>query len=331
MVRLIPETARHERTLMAWPTATRRAALWHEELETARDDTAQIATLIGAHEPVTLVAKPEDAADASNRCGAGVEVVALDIDDSWMRDSGPIVVADGGRAVALQFRFNAWGEKFTPYDTDATIASRVAEHLSLPVREVPFVLEGGAIAFDGAGTIVTTERCLLHPNRNGPITKAEVEAVFERELGATRVIWLPDAIVEDDGTDGHVDAVVAFASPSLAVLQGCDDEDNANAAVARENRARLEAAAIDVVELTALPYAEVGGREVPVPYVNYYVANGLVAVPVVGHPADDAMLETLEGCYPGRQVVGVPGARLAYGGGGVHCITQPVPVVSGLS
>ena len=211
------ETERHERTLMAWPTsAIAEAGLWGDAgLDGARAVYADIARVIAAREPVVMVAAPAEAHSAVRCCGPAVEVLSLPIDDSWMRDTGPIVVAaaDGSRR-ALHFRFNAWGEKWSPWDADAAVGAAVAEQLGLPVHEVPMVLEGGSIAVDGAGVLVTTERCLLNPNRNPTMTRAEIEQALVDHLGVERVVWLADAIAEDDGTDGHVDNVVAFSGPA---------------------------------------------------------------------------------------------------------------------
>jgi agmatine deiminase len=326
--RMPAETAPHERTLIAWPTETRRASLWGKLIDEARAVHAEVAHVVAAYEPVTVVAAPEDVTDAARACGSAVEVVALPIDDSWLRDSGPIVVcAPDGTRHALHFGFNAWGEKYTPYRDDAAVGARLAEHLGLPVHEVAFVLEGGSIAVDGAGMLVTTERCLLNPNRGPGRTHARVEAALRSSLGVTRIVWLADGIAEDDETDGHVDNVVAFVAPGRVLLQGDADASRANHAIAADNRRRLHAAGLDVLEVPDLPYAEIGGKVVPVPYVNLYVANGVVVVPVTGGATDASALALIGAQYPGREVVGVPGAVLAYGGGGVHCITQPIPAV----
>ena len=326
--RLPAETDRHERTLMAWPTiAMAEIGLWGDAgLDGARDVYATIANAISAFEPLTMVAAPCDADDARRRCDDAVEVVALPLDDSWMRDTGPVVVVADGDRHALHFEFNAWGEKWSPWDADAAVGGRIAEHLGLPVHEVPMVLEGGSIAVDGAGTLVTTERCLLNPNRNPSMTRDDLEHMLRDTLGIDRVVWLADAIAEDDGTDGHVDNVVAFSAPGRALLQGCADPDNRNRAIAADNRKRLDAAGIDVVEVPDLPYARVGNsRLLPVPYVNLYALNGAVLVPTAGARTDDDALSIVAAEYPGREVIAVPGAVLAHGGGGVHCITMQVP------
>ena len=323
------ETDRHERTLMAWPTvAMAEIGLWGSAgLSGARAVYAEIARAIVAREPVTMVAAPADAETAAQCCGSAVDVVALPLDDSWMRDTGPVIVTDrDGARHALHFRFNAWGEKWAPWDADAAVGASIAAHLGLPVYEVPMVLEGGSIAVDGSGTLVTTERCLLNPNRNPHMQRNGIEATLRKHLGVERIVWLADGIAEDDGTDGHVDNVVAFSAPGRALLQGCDDRANPNHAIAYDNRKRLEAAGIDVTELPSLPYARVGdSRRLPVPYVNLYALNGAVLVPTSGAGTDAAMLAVVAEQYPDREVVEVPGAVLAHGGGGVHCITQQIP------
>jgi agmatine deiminase len=329
-MRMPAETDRHERTLIAWPTTTRQRDLWGDRLEAARDDYATIASTIAAYEPVLLVADPADVHTVSPRVSDEVEIVGLPIDDSWLRDSGPIFTTGApGTRRAVHFRFNAWGGKFTPFDRDAAIGGLLAEHLGVPHDDAPFVLEGGAIAVDGAGLLVTTERCLLNPNRNPQLSRAEIEAGLHTYLGTDRIVWLADAIAEDDGTDGHVDNVVAFFGPGRALLQGCDDPTNPNHAIAADNRARLVAAGVEVVEVPHLPYTTIGGERWPVPYGNVYACNGAVIVPTTGAARDDEMLALIGDCYPGRDTIAVPGALLAYGGGGVHCITQQEPAVIG--
>jgi agmatine deiminase len=259
-----------------------------------------------------------------------VEVVAIPLDDSWARDSGPIFVTGSGRRAGVSFRFNAWGEKFLPYADDDAFARRILEHLGEEVREAPLVLEGGSIAVDGEGTLVTTEQCLLHPNRNPAMTAAEIEAALREHLGAEQVVWLGSGLVEDGDTDGHVDNICAFVAPGRVLLQTVADEANPNWANCTENARRLRAAGLEVVELDLLPYAD---AETVVPYTNFYVCNGALIVPVRDpeqpSDADTEALALLGSLYPGREAVAVPGETLAFGGGGVHCITQQVPRLAG--
>jgi agmatine deiminase len=324
--RMPAEWAAHDRTLMAWPA---REELWGELYEDAQAVHAEVANAIAAFEPVTMVARPADRKRARAACGEGVTVSEIPIDDSWMRDSGPIFVLDGaGRRAGVDFGFNAWGEKFEPYDDDAEVAARLLERLReerIDARD--FVLEGGSIAVDGEGTLVTTEECLLNPNRNPALSRDEIARRLQRELGVHAVVWLGHGVVEDRDTDGHVDNICAFIAPDRVLLQTVADEANPNWANTRENLERLQAAGLEVVELPLLPYVDHDGPPTVVPYTNFYVCNGGLIVPVAGQETDEEALALLGGLYPGREVVAVPGVTLALGGGGVHRITQQIPAV----
>jgi agmatine deiminase len=324
--RMPAEWAAHDRTLMAWPA---RRGMWGEHFEDAEAAHAAVANAIAAFEPVTMVAGPRERRRARKACGEGVTVSEIPIDDSWLRDSGPVFVLDGmGGRAGVDFGFNAWGEKFKPWKDDAEVAARLLERLReerIDARD--FVLEGGAIAVDGEGILVTTEQCLLHPKRNPSLSKDEIARRLQEELGVHTVVWLGQGLVEDRDTDGHVDNVCAFIAPGRVLLQTVADEANPNWENTRKNVARLEAAGLEVVELPLLPYVDHDGPPTVVPYTNYYVCNGAVIVPVAGQETDDEALALLGGLYPGREVVAVPGVTLALGGGGVHCITQQLPAV----
>ena len=317
----------HERTLMGWPC---RAQLWGEMLEQARADYAAVANAIAAFEPVTMIANPgADTEQARAACSGAVGVVALGLDDSWLRDCGPIYVyGDEGRRIAVHFRFNAWGEKFVPYDRDAAVGALIAARLGDEVIGSEIVLEGGSILTNGQGTLLTTEECLLNPNRNPSLSREQIEDELRSTLGLQRVVWLGQGLIEDRDTDGHVDLIAAFTAPDRVLLQTVP-EPNPNFARCEENRARCSAAGLQVTELAFLPYAEVAGETVAAGYLNFYICNGAVLVPVAGAPTDPEALSIIAAAYPGREVVPVPGAVLAYGGGGPHCITQQVPVRDG--
>jgi agmatine deiminase len=308
---------------MGWPC---RLDLWGETLARARSDYAAVANAVAAFEPVTMIANPgPDAAGARAALTANVEVVELGLDDSWLRDCGPIYVdGDDGERVAVHFAFNAWGEKFPPWDRDAAVGRLIAERLGDRVVESPMVLEGGSILTDGQGTLLTTEQCLLHPNRNPAMTREQIEAELRAALGVERIVWLGMGLIEDRDTDGHVDLIAAFTRPGHVLLQTVAPE-NPNFAHCAENRRRLEAAGLAITELPVLPYAEVAGEVVAVGHLNLYICNRAVIVPVVSADTDARALEIISAAYPGREVVTVPGAVLAYGGGGPHCITQQVP------
>jgi agmatine deiminase len=319
------EWAPHERTIVCWPA---RETMWRERFEAAKAEHAAVVNAIAAFEPVTLAVDPPQEAEARAAVRGDVDVVPIPLDDSWARDSGPIFVCGDRSRAGVDFGFNAWGEKFTPYDRDAAFGARVLEHLGEErVEAGDLILEGGSIAVDGQGTLITTEQCLLHPSRNPELSREQIEARLRETLGVERVVWLGLGLVEDADTDGHVDNICAWIEPGRVLLQTVADEADPNFAHCRENAERLAAAGIEVVELDILPRLDGDGPPTVVPYVNFYVADGALIVPVTGAETDGAALELLAGLYPGREAVPVSGTTLAHGGGGVHCITQQVPAV----
>jgi agmatine deiminase len=323
VARMPAEWAPHERTLIAWPC---RAELWGPMLDEARRDTAAVASAIAAFEPVTMVANPgAEAADARARCAGAVELLELAMNDSWLRDSGPIFVRAGDeRRVGVHFAFNAWGEKFTPYGADVAAGAVLAARYGDDVVELPLVLEGGSIAVDGEGMLLTTEECLLHPSRNPSMGREQIEAVLREQLGVERIVWLGKGLTEDRDTDGHIDLIAAFTAPGEVLLQAVPDGEDRERM--EDNRSRLEAAGLGVRTLDVLAHVEIAGKRVVMSQMNFYLCNGAVIVPLAGLESDEAALATIGEAYPGRETVGVPGAVLAYGGGGPHCVTQQVPL-----
>jgi agmatine deiminase len=273
-----------------------------------------------------VCADAHDADEARAALAGEVDVVELPIDDSWLRDSGPIFVLDDeGRRAGVHFGFNSWGQKFTPYDADAAVGGLLVDRLGDRRYEAPFVLEGGSVAVDGEGTLLTTEQCLLHPNRNPDMSREEIEQGLRDYLGVEQVVWLGQGLAEDRDTDGHVDLIAAFIRPGEVLLQSTPPGTPSSERMA-DNRSRLVAAGLEVVDFPILPTLEVGGEEVAVGHLNFYLCNGAAIVPVAGLTTDAEALERIGGAYPDREVVGVPGGVIAFGGGGPHCITQQVPV-----
>ena len=328
------EWAAHELTLMAWPA---REELWGEELEAAKAEYASVTRAIAAFEPVLVVA-PEGGADEVQRaCGMGVEAFELPLDDSWMRDSGPIIVtAADGRRAGVDFRFNGWGEKFVPYDRDDAMNRALLARLRIDRLGADLVLEGGSISVDGEGTLIATEQCLLHPSRNPALRRSDIEERLRQYLGVETVVWIPHGLLEDHDTDGHVDNVAQFVAPGVVLAQTVDDPADPNHEPLAENAERLRGATdargrrLEVIELGLLPRTTVRGRPGVVPYVNLYLGNGVVVVPTCGDDLerDREVLAMLASVYADREVVGVPARVLAEGGGGVHCITQQVPATA---
>jgi agmatine deiminase len=283
-MRMPAEWAPHERTLMAWPA---RADMWGAHFEQAKRDHAEIANAIAAFEPVLLAADPAQADEARAACAEGVEVVPIALDDSWARDSGPIFVSDaaGARRAGVDFIFNGWGEKFRPYDDDAAFAARVLDHLGEERRRAELVLEGGSIAVDGEGLLVTTEQCLLHPSRNPSLSRDEIEARLKAHLGAERIVWLGSGLVEDHDTDGHVDNIAAFVAPGRVLAQTVADEANPEPRDPAGERGRgCATRAWTWWSCRCCRTWSTTARPPSCPYLNFYVCNGAVIVPVSGAP-----------------------------------------------
>jgi agmatine deiminase len=341
----------HRGTLMSWPC---RADLFGPLMGAACAEWATVARGIARHEPVVVVADPSQAADVCEALGCDVaseaafsgdlQVLPVPLDDSWIRDNGPIFLRDGhGRVAAVRFGFDGWNEQFAPYDKDAEAPARIAEAWQMKLYTAPFVLEGGAFNTDGEGTIITTEQCLLH-NRNLGLSRADNETLLREWLGIEKVIWLPYGLVEDSGplsTSGHVDDVAQFVAPGVVLAQTCE-ADNVNYSRLQENLEALCAATdasgrhLEVVESPLLPYVQgVGagldgvcgpgaGKLMPAPYVNMVFVDGAVLLPLTGADGEDELhLEIGE--LVGREPVGLPSELSAFGGGGLGCITQHVP------
>lgn len=318
------EWTEHAATLMSWPVED---DYWEGRVEEARDEWAGVARTITAFEPVIMVCNPGDEAGVRDRCGSDVELLPIPINDSWMRDAGPIFVRDGsGQIAAVSFRFNAWGERLPAWDKDDAMPRAVAAHLGVRLFEAPFVLEGGAILTDGEGTLMTTEMCLLNPNRNPTMSKDEIEQGLREYLGIDEVVWLPYGMAGDTGpvaTDGHVDGVAHYVAPGRVLLLAPDDAEDMDFEFGRANLERLETARdARGRPIEAVPLVGANGANA---YANCYVANGVVVAPRTGAEQDDAGIAQLQEAFPDREVIGVPAAVIAFGGGGPHCITQQIP------
>ncbi|MGC2288362.1 MAG: agmatine deiminase family protein [Thermoplasmata archaeon] len=318
----------HRACYMAWPC---RADTWKGRLEEARVAYSNVAHAIQRFEPVIMLVPPDAVEGAQRRLGKEIEVQATDLDDSWIRDNGPIFVTAGdGRTAAVKFRFNGWGERYPPFDKDATAPEVLAERLSLPLYRASIVAEGGALAVDGEGTLVTTESCLLNPNRNPGRTKTEVESELKSYLGIQKVIWLRQGMHASQ-IDGHVDGIAAFARPGVILAATAPEPSDPNHEIFRENREQLRSETdgrgrpIEVIDLPSPAHHHIEGHPLAATFMNFYIANGGIVAPIFGDPADARALDGLRSAFPGREVVGVRCEDIAIGGGDVHCITQQLP------
>jgi agmatine deiminase len=340
----------HSGCWMAWPE---RPDNWRLKAEPAQRAFAGVAAAIAASEPVTVGASAAQLGNARLLLPGGVRVVELLTDDAWMRDTGPTFVVDErGRRRGVDWRFNAWGGLegglYASWDRDEQVAARVLEIEGAERYRAPFVLEGGAIHVDGEGTVLTTEQCLLNPNRNPDLSKADIESLLLDHLGAEKVLWLGDGVFADE-TDGHVDNIACFARPGVVLLTWSDDPADPQHEISRDASARLEAATdargrrLEVVTLPSpgpltISAEEAEGVEpaegtqprrpgdrLAGSYVNFYLGNSRVVMPLLDERLDEEAAAILRDCFPDREVVGVPAREILLGGGNVHCITQQVP------
>ncbi len=304
-------------------------AEWPAALPHAQRQAAAFAGAVAAHgEPVTLLARTmEDFTAARPLADPAVEVLEMPFGDVWLRDTGPIGVVgpDGGRALA-DFDFNGWGSKFDMAG-DQDIGARLAATTGLPCRHIPLIFEGGAIDTDGTGLFVTTEQCLLNPNRNPSLGRAQIEALLAGTLGLNRMLWLGDGLVNDH-TDGHVDNLARFVAPGVLAVPQATTPDDPNAAIYADAAERARAFGLELALLPSVGRYEIDGEIAPASYMNFAITNGAVIVPQYGAPNDAAALEALAPFFPGRALVGLPADALLRGGGSFHCMSQHLPAAA---
>ena len=253
--------------------------------------------------------------------------------EPWCRDHGPIFLTRDRdpKLAAVDWDYNAWGNKYPPFNLDEVVPTRVAELLNVPVFYPRIILEGGSIDVNGAGALLTTESCLLNKNRNPNLSRDEIERCLRDYLGVQDILWLGDGIAGDD-TDGHIDDLARFISERTVVAVVEEDQDDENYGPLQENLARLRQIKIanDKIEIVTLPMPKKIVREglrLPASYANFYVANTCVLVPTFSDPADEVALSTLRKCFPGRHVIGIDCRELIWGLGTFHCLTQQQPAV----
>ena len=254
--------------------------------------------------------------------------------DAWCRDHGPIFLQRRVRGsveeAVVDWGFNAWGGKYPPYDLDDVIPTRVAEELGIPVFHPGIVLEGGSIEVNGRGTLLTTEACLLNPNRNPQLSRAGIEECLREYLGVSHILWLGDGIAGDD-TDGHVDDLTRFVDPKTVVTVVEDDPEDENYQPLQENLERLkhmtdqDGRPLRVVTLPMPSALWHEGQRLPASYANFYIANRLVLLPTYDPSRDEEARDTLQQLFPDRKVIGIDCTDLVWGLGAFHCVTQQWP------
>ncbi|WP_448663170.1 agmatine deiminase family protein [Sphingomonas sp. CJ20] len=316
-----PEWAKHDAVWIGFPS---HPELWLEDLEPARAEVAAFALAVhagGRGEQVILVAADADSADAARALvGDAARIVIEPFGDIWLRDTAAILDGDGA---AHDFGFNGWGGKYDlPGDDD--VGLRLARGAGLSVGSHDWILEGGAIDGDGTGRLVTTEQCLLNPNRNPTLDKAAIEARLRADLGYTSFLWLGDGLANDH-TDGHVDNLARFIGENRLLVPEATDNDP-NWRVYQDAADRAAAFGLDVVRFPSPGRVlDEEGEIIPASYMNFYIGNAAVVVPLYGQPNDEAAVAALAALFPDREIVGQRADHILTGGGSFHCISQQIP------
>lgn len=340
----------HSGCFLVWPERTDN---WRDGAKPAQRAWRTLIETIASAEDVTVLVSHRQYAVARGLLPDHVRLVETTTNDAWVRDTGPsFVVNDAGDVRGVSWSFNAWGGLrgglYFPWDADDLVGPKICDLERVPVYRPSLVLEGGSIDVDGEGTVLTTEECLLNPNRNPDLRREQIEAELHAHLGTSKVVWLPRGVVNDE-TDGHIDNFARFAAPGVVMLTWTDDESDpqfvrsAEALEILEKETDAQGRALRVVKLLQpgplhLTEAEAAGVDA-VPgsqprtpgerlagsYVNSYIGNGIVVLPVFDDPNDAAAVAAYEELFPGRRVLTVPGREILLGGGNVHCITQQLP------
>ncbi len=322
----------HSRTWMCWPSRSHCFGS-AEGMLRGKQAVARVARAIAGFEPVTLAVRAEEAPEAKLATAGKVELFETPLDDGWARDIGPTFLRNHNRTLAgVRWIFNAWGHKYQPYNHDALFARRILETLGAPQFPAPMVCEGGALHSDGDGTIITTEQCLLNPNRNPGLTREDIETMLRLYLNARKVIWLGGAF-SDGETDGHIDNIACFAAPGRVIVgepASHNHPDHEPVRQAHRTLAEVRDSKGRKLEIISLPQPQKqrqswSGRLLQASYVNFCLANNAIIMPAFDDRNDDVARSTLSQLFPGRDIMQIEALDIVQGGGGIHCITQQEP------
>ena len=334
-----PEWAEHQCTWLSWPHNTET---WPDgRLQAVEDALATAVRALATGEAVRINVLDETH-EAHVRDRIGTPDTAYPIlyhhiptNDAWCRDHGATFVTRASQTpslAAIDWTYNAWGDKYPPYDRDAKVARRMAETLEVPRFATDLVAEGGALEIGEDGLLLTTSSCLLNENRNPNWSRREVESTLRDLLGAREVHWLPGAELVGDDTDGHVDNLVRFGPENTIFVATEDDPADANFSSLDRLRTRVEHIAADrgctVVPLPLPDPVIVDGTRLPASYANFYIGNEVVLLPCFDDPADASARDALRDVFSGREVIGIDATAIAWGLGTLHCLTQQVPAVA---
>lgn len=335
--RMPPEWAPHQATWLSWP---HKEASWPGKLDAILPVYARAVAALARSEAVHInvndAAMEQSARALLAAAGAEgtIQFHRFPTNDAWCRDHGAIFVVrdDEPRLAAVDWGFNAWGGKYPPFDLDDEIPRQMAAYLDVPCFHTGIILEGGSIEVDGAGLLLTSEQCLLNPNRNPELGRDEIETILRNYLGVEKILWVGEGIVGDD-TDGHIDDTARFVAPSTVLAAVEEDPQDENYHLLQENLRRLQLMTdpagrpLTVLTIPMPPPVVYEGQRLPASHANYYVGNSVVLLPTFGGPSDERAVEVLRRCFPDREIVGIDCTEIVWGLGAWHCLTQQVPAV----
>jgi len=329
------EWVRHSRTYISWPVQS--SMCYPEDYNAVCLGYTEIIQAIAEFEPVTVIANPADSKTLSSLFqNDRIGFLFIDHNDAWLRDNGPtFIINDTGKVAGVNWHFNAWGGKYAPWDLDDQVAPQILNSAGLKRFDAPLVMEGGSLHVDGEGTLLTTEQCLLNPNRNPEQSKEQIEAILKRFLNIRKIIWLKKGLYGDE-TDGHIDNIACFVAPAKILIQICEDPGDENYEITQENLKilgeetdalgrRFELIPIQQPPKLCDPDTD---KRYTLSYLNFYFANGGLILPVFGGEAtvtDRIAVQVLGKLFPERRIRTVNGLAIIREGGNVHCITQQMP------
>lgn len=323
------EWERQDAVLMAFP---HKATDWADDLQGALTPFVRIASAISYKQPVIVVCDDKAAVKDLFCEVRNLSFVELPTDDTWARDFGPITVYEEGQRIFLDFTFDGWGGKF-PAALDNAVTATLAKkgYLYGPLRNIGFVLEGGSIESDGAGTLLTTSKCLLNPNRNSGLEKAAVERVLQETLGVERFLWLDFGELEGDDTDAHIDTLARFVDATTIAYVACDDPADSHYKELKKMEAQLQGfrtckgTPYRLVPLPLPAPKRQGGRRLPATYANFLITNHAVILPTYSDPKDAVIAELFGELFPSREIIPLNALKLIEQGGSIHCLTMQIP------
>lgn len=331
--RMPAEWERHECTFVSWPV--RDSMCYPLEYDAVCRGYTEIIQAIAEFEPVTVITNADDHDHLAHLFRDDrIKLLIIEHNDAWLRDNGPtFLLDDQGNRAGINWRFNAWGGKYAPWDLDDEVAPQILQAYGIKQFQAPLVMEGGSLHVDGEGTLLTTAECLLNPNRNPGYSRAEIEKKLSDYLSVQKIIWLENGLCGDE-TDGHVDNIACFAAPGKVLIQVCDDPEDDNYVITQRCLAILnqendaKGRKLEIIPVKQPPKRFYNGKRLTLSYLNFYFVNSGIILPVFGGTASDTdalAIKTLRKTFPGKQIRTIDGTGIIREGGNVHCTTQQMP------